>query len=180
MGWSDWLGVAGFFVGVVAILMAVQPLAQAFWGRPSLEAVKSQRSVETLRVLEYVIFNKPVPRLLKKIGVTRSTAEAVMAPFRILDVSDTEVFSAVPKINTFGTQAQSARIPEGMPGGTFGVATISSTGQVRPGLDVKEASPLPIGDYRVLIQVGIGSSKVVFESKFKVLRDPPYAHWVSS
>ncbi|MCH7737627.1 MAG: hypothetical protein IH872_09550 [Chloroflexi bacterium] len=184
--WWDWIGVAAFVIGVVALVMAFPPLIQAIFGRPRIKvSFTSSEKRPQNRILECGISNTPITKgVLNLFRIDRQAAEDLWAPFDIIESHEGgKVFDAVPVINTHtGVTAQRVRLAASSIPSTFGVAVVDLEAQiVYAGLEKSTETMLKPGLYNVNVTVVNGGKKQSpVNQQMVVQRSEPYAYWVNS
>lgn len=191
MGWWDWVGIAGFAIGMVAFLMAIRPFTQMMWGRPRLSFSYDEKLDQNGAVfaLMFSMQNKPIRKndgwrmaALYALGVHRDSALDVVAVLNIQNGNTREkVFGALPEINTYSSQSgQRVSLPPSFVPATFGVAIIATNaGQVKPGFDLSLEQTLPNGLYIASVTVDVEGIRVYADKRSFVVQDTiPFLYWV--
>ena len=72
------LAIAGLVIGLIAMVMAIPPLLQMFFGRPKIEFEADEFTGPDGKQIILSIKNRPIAsRLLRMLGVTRDVANVL-------------------------------------------------------------------------------------------------------
>jgi hypothetical protein len=168
------LEVAGFIVGVIALLvgiMAIPTILQMFFGRPRLTFEADDFTGPDGRILVIAIKNPPITnRFLRLVGVERETGDVIaffdvreLGTGRIMVRSVTGLLQCAP-LQTIGLQARA------LPGFTVGLTVIGTREGVASIIDARPERSIPIapGHYSAHIAVMRGQDTYRIDQIFRV------------
>lgn len=170
-------------IGIIALVMAVQPFVHMIWGRPKVTVDVNVQEMDGARVLQCRIFNYPIVRgILKLLCVRRMAAEDIVASFSIEECASGRVVfpGAVPYITTYtGTKSQRVGLPASPFPARFGIVIVMyDTGEVKPfGEDT--TTLLAPGKYCARIDITVEGKPIVEEQEFVVCETRPFAYWTA-
>ena len=180
---AQWEWVA-LILGVVALMVAVP---QMIWGAPKILVGFGFTNINDTEYFICEIWNEPITnRILNFLRVRRDTAPEITAFFTIEDKgSRREVFRAshLVEIKTqTNVVAERVSLPSSFLPATFPIALVSKgDDRVRvyhkPVGEGTELQILPVGDYTVRVELGIGGKVRKIQRHLTVQKKYPFAYW---
>lgn len=180
---AQWEWVA-LILGLVALMVTIPHI---IWGAPKIRVGFSFNSIDHTEYFTCEIFNEPITsRILKLLRVRRDTAPEITAFFTIEDRgSKREVFRASHLVETktqTNVVAERVSLPPSSLPAAFPIALVSKgDNQVRvyyrPADDEAELQILPVGDYTVRVELGVGGEIRKISRHLIVQTNYPFAYW---
>lgn len=178
--------VAAFILSVVAIVIAMYPvITQMVFGKPKIELDFTTQFMDGGDVLQCEIYNRPVASsTLRKLGVNRRTAEAVLAFFSIMKHHNKDIvfLGSLSKMRSYtGAYAQSISLPASVLPTAFGIAIVSKdSGEVTVITERPQVLILLPGEYDVHVSVIVEGKRIYETRMLSVTSDRPFAQWVDN
>jgi hypothetical protein len=175
------LAIACILIGILALVMAVPPLLQMFYGRPRLEFTTDEFTGPDGKLLLVAIKNKKTEnRLLRNLGVQREIGDVLA----YLDIQEQGSGRFIAKDVSAKLSAAATR-QEGLlvrahPLFTIGVIVISQRGSAAGIVDARanELRPISEGDYLAQATIVCGEQIHKIERSFKIGKAEHLTIWV--
>lgn len=161
IGWRVWIGIAGFIVSVVALLIAIPPFMKMFLGRPRIRITFEDGEYGGHRFAEGVVMNEPTDSWIAKVlGIKTDGVPDLSIIFTIKDDIERTI-APVRQVGIIrpGFHDSKAALHVHLPASRlanarFMVAFQSDNGEIRVvGQDGHEAEILPAGQFQVTVVV---------------------------
>lgn len=182
------IGSVGLLFGLIALVMAVPPAFQMFWGGPKLRLDFRELNGSEIKRLFCSISSVPIQnRMLRRIGVRRDPA-VVSATFRICEAGSNRVVLDTAQANLIeiGSPQSRGSIVATIHHPDFGVTfDCAFHGKDRDHADALDpfkntVVPLPPGRYRVDIDVLCGEKLLSRWQEMTVGTRSDHTYWLSS
>ena len=90
--WAEWVSLGlGAGLGTAAIILAVPPFIQMYFGRPRLKTEFERYVQEYERPLLMFLKNPPVNRFLAALGITRDSIQSLTVQFQVSEAGSGEI-----------------------------------------------------------------------------------------
>jgi hypothetical protein len=171
----------GFWVGLAALILALPPALQKYFGTPKIKLKFQTVIVERNYALDCIISNVPVrSKLLKSFGVTRVAAD-IRAYFQIFEAGTERVISEACRAlidDRTGDIGERARIPGGFEATARLIFADHNTGQTSI-LNNRRQINLAPGIYDLAITIVVSGKNVTDKHRFYVTGTAEELHWES-
>ena len=175
------LGIIGIILSLVALIMAVSPLAQMLWGRPKLSFEFTEFTGSDGKNLIFTVRNKPVDSaFLRSIGVRRETGE-INASINIYRQGTTQIVQMqIPAMINDPVKRNIDYVAHCRPHFHAAFAVIHCVPQGPSLYDPRQEAyiTLPSGLYDAVIQVVCGDQCYQNKKLFRADSDPTNTNWL--